>query len=42
MALQLQYRTMINPSAAGWMNKYFLKQKIGTNGIQSPELFYRI
>ncbi|SDW31494.1 LETM1-related biofilm-associated protein [Flavobacterium degerlachei] len=32
---------MINPSATGWIDKYFLKQKLTEQTVyQSPELFY--
>lgn len=33
---------MINPSATGWIDKYFLKQKLTEQTVyQSPELFYQ-
>lgn len=33
---------MINPSATGWIDKYFLKQKLAEQTVySSPELFYK-
>jgi hypothetical protein len=32
---------MINPSASGWIDKYFTKQKLKEQIVyESPELFY--
>jgi hypothetical protein len=40
--LRLQNGTMINPSATGWIDKYFLKQKLTEQTVyKSPELFYK-
>jgi hypothetical protein len=40
--LRLEKHTMINPSATGWIDKYFLKQKLTEQTVyKSSELFYQ-
>ncbi len=40
--MRLEKHTMINPSATGWIDKYFLKQKLTEQTVyKSSELFYQ-